>query len=178
MMNKIQNKGFKRSDTPTPDKLCEFIFNLLKDENIHTILDPACGDCRLTSRFNCNKINYDIKLDQDFLEETKPIDCDLVIINPPFNKTTTEKKHRFMPEVFLDKIIELVPKSAGIMMITPMGFRLNQTSRSKRIKKIKNKYPQITSIITLPIDCFENTMFHTEILCFNLPQLKPHYVYP
>ena len=56
-----------------------------------------------------------------------------------------------------------------------MGFRLNQTNRSKRLKKMKNIYPEISSIISLPVDTFENTNFHTEILCYNTEYLKAHY---
>ena len=59
-----------------------------------------------------------------------------------------------------------------------MGFRLNCGKTSKRRKKLMNDYPDITSIISLPVDVFEGVKFHTEILCFNIPQLKPHYVYP
>ena len=174
-MNAGNNKGVKRSDTPTPDDLCEFIFTLLGDKGFTKILDPACGDKRLTQRFTCDKINYDIKFGQDFLLMTEQIDCDLVIINPPFNQG---KGKKFMPEIFLDKILELTKEGTGIVMITPMGFRLNQKRTSKRLNKIKKTYPPITSIISLPIDCFEDTLFHAEVLCFNLPMLQAHYCLP
>ena len=99
----------------------------------------------------------------------------MVIVNPPFNQG---KGRKFMPELFLDKILELCGKDVGIVMITPMGFRLNQKTTSKRWKKILFEYPPITSIISLPVNCFDDTLFHTEILCFNLPFLKPHYLLP
>lgn len=176
VMNVKENKGVKRSDTPTPNNVCDFIFFLLGDKGFKKILDPACGDGRLTANFTeCEKINYDIKQGQDFLLMTEPIDCDLVIVNPPFNQG---KGRKFMPELFLDKILELCGKDVGIVMITPMGFRLNQKTTSKRWKKILLEYPPITSIISLPVNCFDDTLFHTEILCFNLPFLKPHYLLP
>ena len=58
-----------------------------------------------------------------------------------------------------------------------MGFRLNCSKKSKRRKKLINDYPPISSIISLPLDIFEGVKFHTEILCFNCPWLKPHYTY-
>ena len=176
VMNVSENKGVKRSDTPTPNNVCDFIFFLLGDKGFKKILDPACGDKRLTAKFfECEKINYDIKEGQDFLLMEDKIDCDLVIVNPPFNQG---KGRKFMPELFLDKIIELCGTDVGIVMITPMGFRLNQKTTSKRWKKIDSVYPDITSIISLPVNCFDDTLFHTEILCFNLPCLKPHYLLP
>ena len=173
-MDAKKNKGIKRRDTPTPQIVCDFIHSLLKDEGFKKVLDPACGDKRLTAKFDIEKINFDIKDGQDFLMMDETIDCDLVIVNPPFNQG---KGKVFMPELFMDQIMKVCP-TAGVVMITPMGFRLNQKKTSKRLVKIRNVYPQITSIISLPVDCFENTLFHTEILCFNLPCLKPHYLLP
>ena len=175
VMDVKKNKGIKRSDTPTPTNVCDFIYDLLKDKGFKKILDPACGDKRLTEKFDCEKINLDIKEGQDFLLMEDKIDCDLVIVNPPFNQG---KGKVFMPELFMDKIIELCGKNVSIVMITPMGFRLNQKKTSKRLKKIRSIYPPITSIISLPVDCFDNTLFHTEILCFNLNTLEPHYLLP
>jgi type I restriction enzyme M protein len=37
------------------------------------------------------------------------------------------------------------------------------------------QYPEITSIVSLPKDVFENILFHSEVLIFNMPQLKGHY---
>ncbi len=174
--NKSENTGKKPTDTATPLDLCDFLYNLIKDNNYKNILDPCAGDKRLTNNFkNCNIINYEIKEGTDFLKETNKINCDLCIFNPPFNAGQGKK---LSPEVFLDKVLELCNRDIGIIMITPMGFRLNIRKTSKRrIKFINNKYPDITSIISLPLDTFENTLYHCEILIFNIDGLKPHYFY-
>tara|TARA_R110000824_G_scaffold80680_1_gene202919 strand:- start:753 stop:1304 length:552 start_codon:yes stop_codon:yes gene_type:complete len=179
VMNKGKNKGVKRSDVPTPEWLCEFLYNLVKDQNFQKVLDPCCGDRRLTKRFDCPKtqlpcevINYEIKEGTDFLKEDKPIECEFVIINPPFN---IGQGRKLSVEVFMDKILELVGKDTPILVITPMGFRLNQRHTSKRYKKVRDTYPPIDTIISLPLDTFEDTLFHTEVIGFNTPFLKPHY---
>jgi len=173
VMNKSKNKGVKRNDTPTPFWLCEFLFDLVKEQDFKTILDPCSGDGRLTKAFQGQDIiNYEIKEGTDFLKETKPISCDLVIINPPFN---IGQGRKLSVEVFLDKILELVGKETPILIITPMGFRLNQKINSKRWKKVRDTYPPINTIISLPLDTFEDTLFHTEIIGFNTPFLAPHY---
>ena len=78
------------------------------------------------------------------------------------------------PELFMRKIVELWGEKKKIVMVVPMGFRLNATLRSERWNWLKNSKLRITSIISLPINIFE-AKFHTEILCFNIPKLKPHY---
>lgn len=175
---KSENKGKKPTDTATPLDLCLYLYNLLNKydkENI-TILDCCCGDKRLTNNFKHAKIiNYEIKDGNDFLKETNEIKCDLCIMNPPFNAGTGRK---LSVEVFLNKVLELCGKNIKIVMITPMGFRLNIRKKSKRrIDFINNHYPDITSIISLPLDTFENTLYHCEILIFNIPDLKPHYFF-
>lgn len=173
--NKGQNKGTKKSDTPTPIWLCDYLYNLLSDyeEDFKTILDPCAGDKRLTNNFNNSKIiNYEIKEGTDFLQETNNIDCDLCIMNPPFN---IGQGRKLAVEVFMDKVLELCDNSIPIFMICPMGFRLNQRKTSKRLKKMKNYYPEITTIISLPVDTFEDTLYHAEIVCYNTPFLKSHY---
>tara|TARA_R110001606_G_scaffold205976_1_gene353628 strand:+ start:237 stop:779 length:543 start_codon:yes stop_codon:yes gene_type:complete len=174
VFNKGQNKGKKRSDTPTPVWLCDYLHEIITSQyNPLSILDPCCGDSRLTNKFDCDKIEYEIKNDKDFLAETNKIDCDFVIMNPPFNIGGAGRK--LSVEVFMDKVLELVDNDIPIVLITPMGFRLNQRKNSARWKKIKKDYPAITSILSLPIDTFDDTLFHTEVLFFNTPKLQPHY---
>jgi len=172
VMNKSKNKGQKRSDTPTPEWLCDFLYNLVKDQDFKKILDPCCGDKRLTKRFTCEIIDYEIKEGKDFLKEEKLIDCDFVIVNPPFN---IGQGRKLSVEVFMDKILELVGNKIPILIITPMGFRLNQRKKSSRYKKMRDTYPSIDTIISLPLDTFEDTLFHTEVIGFNTPFLNPHY---
>ena len=78
-------------------------------------------------------------------------------------------------EVFMDKVLQLCDNNIPIIMICPMGFRLNQRITSKRWRNMRDNYPKICSIISLPLDIFEDTLFHCEILCFNCDKLEPHY---
>ena len=172
--NKKENKGLKRNDTPTPTWLCDYLNEIITSKyDPKCILDPCSGDSRLTNKFNCNTIEYEIKNDKDFLAETNKIDCDFVIMNPPFNVGGSGRK--LAVEVFMDKVLELVDNETPIVLITPMGFRLNQRKNSARWKKVAKDYPAITNILSLPIDTFEDTLFHTEVLFFNTPKLNPHY---
>lgn len=174
--NKGENKGKKPTDTATPIWLCDFMYKLLSskfDDENKTILDPCSGDDRLTNNFiKSKKINYEIKKGTDFLKEDEKINCDLVIMNPPFNAGTGRK---LCVEVFMDKLLSLIDNNTPIFMICPMGFRLNQRKTSERWKKIRDTYPEITTIISLPVDTFENTLYHAEIVCFNTSFLKSHY---
>tara|TARA_Y100001963_G_C6733752_1_gene425246 strand:+ start:525 stop:1073 length:549 start_codon:yes stop_codon:yes gene_type:complete len=172
---KKDNKGKKKIDTPTPHELCQQIANIILEHyEVNNILDPCCGDCRLSKPFtNTKVINYEIKDGTDFLEVEKIDEAiDLVIMNPPFNLGTGKK---LAVEVFMDKVLELVGKDVPIVLITPMGFRLNQRKKSARWKKLRDNYPPITSILSLPLDCFDKTLFHCEVLFFNLKRLEPHY---
>lgn len=177
--NKKQNKGQKPTDTATPFELCDYLYDLIKDKydkDNFTILDCCAGDKRLTNNFkNAKIINYEIKEGTNFLEEDNKINCNLCIFNPPFNAGTGKK---LSVEIFLDKVIELCGRDIGIIMITPMGFRLNIRYTSKRRINFKNnKYPDITSIISIPLNTFEDTLYHCEILIYNIEGLKPHYFY-
>ena len=60
--NVKENKGKKRSDTPTDKRICKFIYDIIIENYSPTkILDPCCGDKRLTELFDCEIINYEIK---------------------------------------------------------------------------------------------------------------------
>lgn len=127
---------------------------------------------------------------------------DLILINPPFSVFTTlddETKKwltknkfslkPFFPEIFLRKTIELFGKNVPILLFTPFIMRLGYVKKihieSKRYKKFKSgDYPQIKSIISLPLNLYnkmddirENILFHSEILIFNVDGLKPHYFF-
>ncbi len=192
-------KNEKKSNIETPKHLCEFLFNLLKDKikKTESILDPCCGNGALLKPFE--KAGYDGVMGFDICEFDKSyrkmdylmypaglVFPRLVIINPPFNLTEENKinakrysKGRpLMAEVFFQKTIELFGKDIPIVLFTPYGFRLNQTTKSKRWQKfINGDYPQISSIISLPKNIFKDILFHSEILIFNIKGLKPHYFY-
>ena len=171
--NKKENKGVKKSDTPTDRRVCKFLYDIISAVyNPTTILDTCCGDRRLTELFNCKVINYEIKEGTDFLKEENKIDCDMVIMNPPFNIGTGRQ---LSVEVFMNKVLSLVDNEIPIFMICPMGFRLNQRIKSARWRKMRDHYPSIKTIISLPLDIFEDTLYHSEIIGFNCNKLDPHY---
>ena len=108
----------------------------------------------------------------------------LVIMNPPFNIDAKTKQYiqenyggrPLLPEVWFQKAIGLFGKDVPIVMFTPYGFRLNQTENSTRWKRfIDDEYPPITSIISLPKNVYDNVLFHSEVLVFNLPLKHGHY---
>jgi len=166
----------KRSDIGTPEIICNFITRLFP--NVHTVFDPCKGNGNLLKPFanrGCITFGFDIKNGQNFLEYKDTITCDLVVCNPPFNLGVAKK---LGSEVFLAKIVEVCGFGVPIVLFVPMGFRLNQRKRSARWRWLQEDMPDITSIISLPIDAFENVLFHSEILIFNARWLKPHYFIP
>jgi len=100
---------------------------------------------------------------------------DLILSNPPFNGAP---KRALYPEIILRKIVALFGKDIPIVMFTPSGMRLNQRKQSSRWQWMRNEGLEISSIITLPIDIYDSVLAQSEILCFNLPQLKAHYFLP
>lgn len=193
-------KNEKKATIFTPDYVSEFLFDLVNKyiDKKAIVLDPCVGCGSLLKPFKKNGFNVlgiDIEYQgfpktivRNYLEikkdEIVKDKISLVIMNPPFNidgKTKEFMKQHYggrplLPEVWLQKAIELFGKNIPIVMFTPYGFRLNQTDQSKRWQKFMNKeYPEITSIVSLPKDVFDGILFHSEVLIFNLPQLKGHY---
>lgn len=140
------------------------------------ILDPCSGDGRLTSFFPNSPqiISFEKKHGTDFLAHDEKIQCDLVIANPPWNENNPEKRTRqLLPEVFLKKIISLVPEGTPIIALIPMGLRLNVRDKSQRLKWLSTL--QIDSVITIPLNAYDNVLFHNEGLILNAPRLRGHY---
>lgn len=168
--NYIRNP--KQSNIQTPLWLCEFIASLFPD--IQRVFDPCCGDGRLLQPFtlrNCTMQSMDVETGQDFLTFHGKIDADLCVCNPPFNLGVGRQ---LGSEVFLRHILE-VCGNIPIVLFVPMGFRLNQRKQSKRWRWLRDCPARITSIMSLPLDCFEDVEFHSEVLFFNAPYLQPHY---
>jgi len=127
---------------------------------------------------------------QNFLswEPTNKIKPDLVIMNPPFNRELDNetikwmKEHKLgkalLPDLFLKQAFDLFGHDQKVIMITPMGFRLNQRMISKRYKEYSiGKYgdSKITSIMSIPLDIFPEVQIHIEILFWNIKGIEPHY---
>jgi type I restriction enzyme M protein len=188
----------KKATVYTPAYVSDFLYHTIQPyiSKNSLILDPCVGEGSLLKPWRLNKyriIGIDIE-DQNYPEtivknylEIKKGEIEqpsLIVMNPPFNidgKTKEYIKQNYggrplLPEVWLQKALELFGNKTPIAMFTPYGFRLNQTDESKRWKKfIEGEYPEITSIISLPKNVFEGILFHSEILIFNMPQLKGHY---
>ena len=160
----------KRQDIETPEIVANFIASLFP--SVKSVFDPCVGGGNLLKPFKDRaKIRgIDIKQGTDFLKTIEPIREELTLCNPPFNLGVGRK---LGSEIFLEHIVKLGGKK--IVLFVPMGFRLNQRIKSRRWKWLRDKMPQITSIISLPLDIFKGVQFHSEVLIFNAPELKPHY---
>ncbi len=194
------HKKEKKSTIYTPMSLSWFIFNIIKDkiDKNKIVLDPCVGSGRLLKPFqenNFSVMGIDIK-EQGFLNtrienylaiKEGEIDVpSIVIMNPPFNIEGEIKKYikiyykgrPLLPELWMQKTIELFGKNIPMVLIAPYGLRLNQTTKSNRWQKFVNGvYPEIASIISLPNNMFDDILFHSEVLIFNISELKSHYFY-
>ncbi len=190
----------KNATIYTPSRLSRFLFNLLHDkvDPNGVVLDPCVGAGSLLKPFKqagFKTVGIDIEYQDypgtrvcDFIS-LQPGDIDtpaLVIANPPFNidEKTKELISRFfgrrplLPEVWLHRIIGLWGKDVPIVLFAPYGLRLNQTVQSNRwCKFVNGEYPPISSIVALPKDIYENVLFHSEVLIFNVNNLEGHYFY-
>ena len=184
-LNKNHDR-YKNSTIYTPETIVDFLHNeIIPHVKSDVVFDPAIGEGALTNRLKSQGsyiIGNDI-YDVSSLVETDEltnlniedmndkIDCDLIIMNPPFNGHPRKKLY---PEVFIDKCFELCGVDTPIIAVIPSGYRINQRIKSKRWRKVRDDY-NITSIVTLPLNIFDGVLFHTEILIFNIEGLKPHY---
>lgn len=193
----------KASDIYTPTWLSYWLYDLVEKSGMKKdiIFDPAIGDGHLTNEFwnmgstivgmdivdkfddirvhyfRCGKFEdldeYETSNFNTLLSAPLP-QPDFIIMNPPFNGAPGKKLY---PEVFLKKIEELFGNKIPVIVITPMGMLLNQRIRSSRWRYLRDNW-KITSIISLPIDVFDNVAFHAEIVCFNTTGMEPHYFIP
>ena len=121
------------------------------------------------------------------VEDLFPIEhLAMIICNPPFNNNmamgesflSEYGKKTLIPFAFLDRMRKLYGNNTPIVLMVPMGFRLNQKVKSARWKSLRDASVQITSILSLPLDIYPNVEFHNEVLFFNMPMLEPHYFLP
>ena len=190
----------KKATVQTPMYVSQFLFHIVSpliEKTKGQILDPCVGEGSLLkpwSEHGYKVVGIDIEdqgfhgtIIRNYLEIPRSDICGevlLVIMNPPFNIDSKTKQYikdhyggrPLLPEVWLQKAIELFGKNVPIVMFTPYGFRLNQTEKSKRwMKFIDNEYPEITGIVSLPKNVFKDILFHSEVLFFNLPMKRAHY---
>jgi len=116
-------KNPKRTDIETPPEVAEFIASLFERK---TVFDPCYGNGNLLEPFKkrgYRTSGYEIKKGKDFLKRTVNIHAELIVCNPPFNLGVGKK---LGSQLFLEKILQLARKDAAIVLVVPMGFRLNQ----------------------------------------------------
>ena len=168
----------RQNTVATPPGICRFLHDLISPHyKGQTILDPCAGKGALTKPWKGVKvISYEISRGKDFFGCPDRIACDLVLCNPPFNSDDGDA--RFLPQLFLERILKVVPPRTPIALIAPMAMRLDQAKTWARWRWLRDKCPPITSIIALPHDIFTTVKVHSEILLFNMPTLKPHYFLP
>lgn len=180
-------KNPKNSTVYTPDCVCQFLHDIIAPVlKPKVILDPAIGKGALTKpwREECHIVGVDIDrnsrqyADEFMCSKFEDIESwgmrqpDLVVCNPPFNNPCGR---RFYPEVFLQKITQLFGNDVPTVLFVPMGFRLNQRKTSRRWQWVRDRGPQITAIVSLPLDVFPNVEFHSEVLLFSVSGAQPHY---
>ena len=193
----------KRATVLTPESVSQFIYQIVegKIDRDKPVLDPCVGKGSLLAPFKAKGyevIGIDIE-DQGFpgtkvqnylsVKKGELKEPGLVIMNPPFNIDQKTKAYirahycgrPLLPEIWLQKAIELFGKSVPTILFTPYGLRLNQMESSRRwLKFVTGEYPEIQSIISLPKDIFDGILFHSEVLLFNFPKkppLKGHYFF-
>ncbi len=202
MYNVARNNFYanrKNATIMTPTGVSRFIFDLVRDKITKgVVIDPCVGDGSLLKPFaddGFKVLGIDIEQQgfrqthcRDFIDvkQGEFPDPALVVANPPFNidRKVGEKiksiygARPLLPEVWLQKIIALWGCTIPIVLFTPYGMRLNQTKKSKRWNKfVDGTYPPIASIVALPKDVYDNVLFHSEILIFNIKGLDAHYFY-
>lgn len=193
-------KHEKKATIFTPTHVSEFLYDLISPhikKSSGIVVDPCVGEGSLLHPWKRNGYGVmGIDIEQQGFPHTKVKNylevqkgeikeqVSLVIMNPPFNidsKTKTYIKEHYggrplLPEVWFSKAVELFGRDVPIVMFTPYGFRLNQTVESKRwMKFVNEEYPPITGIVSLPKDVFENILFHSEVLIFNIHMPNGHY---
>lgn len=209
----------------TAPAVCKWLAEILKEEIPEggVLFDPAIGSGNLLDPFdNVIKMGADIEdfgatvnsfLEGDFLDwEIGDYSApDLTLINPPYNHTEASRKKwgrsTLLPELFATHCFKLFGNDMKMILFTPMGLRLNTRcytpKNGERYRNIRDNWGEITSIVSLPLDCFPNPDFdpesdiarrnpgkgimksnikrketQQEILFFNMPNLKPHYCLP
>jgi len=178
----------KESTILTPVILCNYIYEIIP-KNFKRVFDIGCYNGNLSRPFKehdyeCmgidnQKIEYHSTfILEDFLKMSNDsigiANDDLIVCNPPFNDKERIYGRKLLPELFLKKIIELWGTKAQIVLISPMGLRLNQKIKSSRWRWMRDNL-EITGILSLPLDLFDKVKFHAEVIFFNIQGMKAHY---
>jgi len=187
------DKEEKNSTVFTPLILSKYITELIEEHyNFKNIYDSCIGEGNLITFFkekNKTIIGSDIKKqtkhqadiffisdikDYEYKADIKP---DLIIINPPFNGNGKGKNNLLFPHLFLLRMFETFGYDIPLVMITGDNFLNNNLKNSKRLNFISNIEKRLTTIITLPLNIFDNVLFNSQVLFFNMPKLNPYYIF-
>jgi len=189
----IKNKKEKESTIFTPDELSYYIYKIIREQYYPEIIfDPCIGvsggmtkyfkkegfkiigaDIDENSKEVCDIFYH--KSIKDIKEYSKEFKPELVVMNPPFNGNG--RKDLLFPHLFLKNIFEEFGYDMKVVMITGDNFLNNNRKKSKRLKWISDNNINITSIMTLPLDIFDGVLFNCQVLFFNMPKLKPYYIF-
>jgi len=171
-------RNLRPANTATPPGVCRFLHDLISPKyRVKTILDPCAGRGNLTRPWKgCKVIAFEATKGKDFFAGPDRIDCDLVLCNPPWSGGG--RSARSPIALFLERILQVVPKGTPIVLIAHWSFRMDQDRGSTRWRWLRDKCPPITGIITLPHDVWADAKVHSEILLFNMPKLRSHYFLP
>jgi type I restriction-modification system DNA methylase subunit len=190
------NKEEKDSTVFTPEHLSKTLYNIVTEQyNIEKVFDPCIGinggmtkyyyenGCDVMGADIVNNIqgnicslfiNMGIKDLKNYKHNiTKP---DIIVMNPPFNGNGRGKNLLF-PHLFLKEVFDAFGYDIPVIMITGDNFLNNNRTKSSRLQWLSDNDINITSIMTLPLDVFDDTLFNAQVLFFNMPKLKPYYIY-
>lgn len=167
--------NIRPANTATPPGVCRFLHDLISAKyKVTTILDPCAGRGNLTRPWKgCKIFAFEATKGRDFFSCPDRIEADLVLCNPPWSGGGKSAKSPIA--LFLERILEVVPKGTPIALIAHWSFRMDQDRGSTRWRWLRDRCPPITGIITLPHDIWSDAKVHSEILLFNMPKLRPHY---
>jgi len=177
-------KNTKNSAIFTPPSISKWIAKLIANEikDITVLFDPAVGSGNLLNpyegkiKIGCDIVDFGAKIDNfikaDFLD-SKEDDYGVevaVIANPPYNHSDASRakwgKDQLLPELMIDKSFKMFGKKTPMVWIVPMGLRLNTRCNTKkqgeRYRNIRDNWGEITSICSLPLDCFHNPDFDND----------------
>lgn len=184
---KRADTGVSCNDIATPPAIARVIHRLVKHIKPKRILDPSCGIGNLLEPWldialctgvetNYNHVLFAeskgiIVQHEDFESYSNTAVPDLILMNPPWSAHPSRGNYT---EIFLKQITELYGSKIPLVLLCPMGLRLNQRWISKRWRWIAENW-EISSIMACPSNLYPTVDFHNEILFFNLPKLKPHY---
>ncbi|CAI2161460.1 10366_t:CDS:10 [Funneliformis geosporum] len=199
------NPEYERSEASQRQQNGKFTCFICKSERegktwlaLVKAVDDRCEDCgRGAGRFCCKFVDEFIIKDLEELRKSKE-GLEMLkwrndyIVNPKNQKVYTPIEvsrwvyNLISPnfqagDVILDPCSGAERKLPHLVLCNPPfgGREDRELSESKRLQKfLKGEYPPIASIISLPVKgLWDGVIFHSEVLIFNIKELKSHYFF-